>query len=336
MQLAAVTTAIRTVNIQRSPTPTRGPQEALLRVETVGICGTDLHIYDGSFPAPLPLVQGHEISGVVEDLPDEYGGPLAVGDRVAVEPVVACGTCHTCRIGRRNTCMAVSAIGVHRAGGLQEVVAVPVANCYKAADLPADAVALCETMSVSLRAVSRPQVSAADTVVVLGAGPIGLGAVLGASSLGAKVMVVDRFELRLKLASELGATELVQDLDELPARVDDWTSGTGASVVIEATGSGVVAARAFDVVGHAGRISIVGVSQDPLPISVRPFTRKEIDVYGSISTLDFAGAVAFTRAHKEEVRRLVSHRFALEQTGEAIAFGHDNPDEVVKVLIEVA
>ncbi len=336
MDVAALTTRVGTVEIAHVPPPDPGPSDAVLRVETVGICGTDLHIYDGSYPTALPLVQGHEVSGIVEHLPDAYDGPVALGDRVAVEPVTACGTCVACRRGRRNTCRSMDAVGVHRPGGFQERVVVPVANVHPAGDLAPEVAALCETLSVSLRAATRPSVTADDTVLVLGAGPIGLAAVIAARDVGAEVMVVDLHEARLELARELGAAETVRGLEDLLTRVDDWTSGDGAAVVIEATGAAAVAERAFEAVATAGRISMVGVSEQRMSLPVKVIQAKELDVYGSRATLDFASAVALAGRHADDVRRLISHRFPLAETQTALEFAHEHPQDVVKALIEVS
>lgn len=336
MESAAITTRVGTIEIQQVPTPAPGPDDALLRVEMVGICGTDLHIYDGTYATKLPLVQGHEISGIIEQLPMTYGGPLAVGDRVAVEPVTSCGRCVACRRNRRNTCRAMDAVGVHRAGGFQQRVAVPVQNIHDASGLPPEVAALCETLSVSLRAITRPAVTAEDAVLVLGAGPIGLAAVIAARDVGAEVMVVDLHPARLELARELGAAHGVQGLDQLDASVEDWTSGDGATVVIEATGAAAVAEKAFDVVATAGRISMVGVSEQRMSLPVKAIQAKELDIYGSRATLDFAGAVALAGRHQDAVRSLVSHRFPLDEAGAALEFAHDNPQDVVKTLIEVS
>lgn len=335
MQTVAITEGIGRIRIDHRPAPTPGPGEALLRVDAVGVCGTDLHIFDGSYPTELPLVQGHEISAVVDTLPAGYRGRLSVGTRVAVEPVVSCGSCYPCRHGRHNTCRAMQAVGVHRPGGLQQYLTVPVENCHPADDLAPEIVALCETLSVSHRAVARPRVESTDTVVVLGAGPIGLGAVIAARDLGADVMAVDLQPSRLRLAGELGAAELVRNLDELPDRVHDWTGGDGAAVVVEATGSAVVAETAFEVVATAGRISLVGVSEQSVSLNLRRFTAKELDVYGSRSTVDFPAAVALARRRQAELGTLVSHRFPLSRAEEALRFAHDHPHEVVKALIEV-
>jgi len=335
MQKAAVVTALNRVELHDLDRPVPAPGEALLRVEKVGVCGTDLHVFDGSYPTPLPVVLGHEISAIVEELPADGETTLRVGDRVAVEPVTSCGTCIACRRGRRNACRAMVAVGLHRPGGLQQHLTAPLANCHPTGDLPAEVAALAETMSVSLRAVTRPRVDSDDHVVVLGAGPIGLGAVIAARDIGAEVMVLDLQESRRALARELGAAETVAHLAELPEQVQRWTDGEGATVVIEATGVPAVAEAAYDIAAPAGRISMVGVSERSMTISMRPITRKELDVYGSKATLDFPAAVALARRQRDAVAKLISHRFPLAEAEHALRFALEHPEQVVKALIEV-
>lgn len=337
MPRAAVTTDRGRVELRDVQCPEPEPDEVALCVEAVGICGTDLHIFDGSYATELPQVQGHEISAVVDRLPSGYHGALEVGARVAVEPVISCGTCFPCRRGRRNTCSRLVGIGVHRPGGFQQRLVVPAANCHLVPPgLSPEVTALCETMSVSLHAVTRASVTAADTVLVLGAGPIGLGAVVAARDAGASVMVMDQHDTRLGLASELGADEVVRGLDALEGRVARWTDGDGAAVVVEATGVAVVAEHAFELAATAGRISMVGVSEDVMRLSTRVFQRKELDVFGSRATLDFPAAVELARRHVDDLRRLVSHHYPLEDTQQALELAHDHPQQVMKVLVDVS
>lgn len=335
MTRAATTSAPFAIDLVPTTRQDIGQGDVRLRVESVGICGTDLHIFDGSYPVEYPLVQGHEISGTVIEIADTTSNGLRVGDRVAVEPVTSCGHCRACRIGRCNTCQNMSAVGVHRSGGFQEELVVPATNCHTAGDLSPTATALSETLSVSLRAVRRPSIQAGEQVVILGAGPIGLGAVLAATDLGARAMVVDQHGARLELARSLGAEETVTSLGALPDRVRAWTDGAGADVVIEATGSPVAAAAGFDVVATAGRVSLVGVSEQDLTVSLRLFTSKELDVYGSRATLDFPAAVALSQRHEAEVSTLVTHRFGLAETAAALRNALENPQSVVKTVVDV-
>ncbi|GGJ35354.1 zinc-binding dehydrogenase [Streptomyces brasiliensis] len=335
MHSAARTTEPFAIGLSTVEPPELSDGDVRLRVECVGVCGTDLHVFDGSYPVDYPVVQGHEISARVVEVSPSAAARLTVGDRVAVEPVTSCGQCRACRNGRRNTCQNMIAIGIHRPGGFQEELVLPAVNCHSAGSLSPTATALAETLSVSLRAVARPSVTEGDRVVVLGAGPIGLGAVLAATDRGARVLVVDQHQARLDLAVELGAEETVPGLAELPERVLRWTDGDGADVVIEATGAPTVARSAFEVVAVGGRISIVGVSEQELHVNMRLFTSKELDVYGSRATLDFPGAIALSRRYESKVMRLVSHRFALSDTQQALRYALDEPQSVVKTVIDV-
>lgn len=335
MQRAALTSAPRQITVTEVLPPRAGPDEALLLVETVGVCGTDLHIFDGSFPAELPLIQGHEVSALVESLPDGYAGDLRLGERVAVMPVNSCGTCYPCRLGRRNTCSGMRGLGVHRPGALQERIAVPLRNVYAADGLSPDAVALCETISVGQHGLARGRVVPEDFVVVLGAGPVGLSATLAAYDAGARVLVLDLEESRLEVARRLGAEQTETRLDALGERIAEWTSGLGATLVVEATGSAVVAVKGFEVASMAARIVMLGISQQHIDLNLRVFTAKELDVIGARSCNDFAAAIELVRRHEDLVRSLVTQRFDLVETEEAMAFAHDHPEDVVKALIDV-
>jgi L-gulonate 5-dehydrogenase len=331
--LAAVTTGPGHVEVRQVAAPPPDDRDVAIEVEAVGLCGTDLHIFDGSFPAPYPVIQGHEFAGTVVDLPDGDTGGLRPGDRVAVEPVVSCGECYACRHGARNTCANMVAIGIHRPGGLQERVRVPLDRCHAVGDLPPETAALVETTSISLHAVTRAQVTAGEQVVVLGAGPIGLGVVLALADLGARALVLDRFPGRLALAADFGAEATVAGLDELGAAVAAWTDGDGAAVVFEATGNPTVAAAAFDVVAPAGRVAIVGVSEQEVVVPLRVFTKKELTVVGSRATRDFPAAVELVRRRRDDVARMISHEFPLGATGDALRFALEHPDEAVKTIV---
>ena len=336
MPRAAVTRApfdVAVEEVARAEGPAAG--EVLLTVDAVGLCGTDLHIVDGSFPVAYPLIQGHEVSALVAALPEGYDGPLAVGERVAVEPVTSCGRCYACRRGAPNACVALSAIGVQRPGGLQEQLLVPASACYPVGGLPAVTAALCEPLSIALHAVGRAEVQAGEQVLVLGAGPIGLAALIAAVDRGAEVMTVDLHEARLELAAELGAAVTVRGTDDVAAAAQRWTGGDGPGVVIEATGVPRVAATAFDLVAPSGRIALIGVSEEQLSVSLRLFTLKELTVVGSRSCARFGDAVALASRAAPKLARLVTHEFALEDAPEAFRQAREHPDATVKVVVRI-
>ena len=180
------------------------PARRSLRVETVGICGSDLHLYrdelGDSHVGLLPRIMGHEFSAVVEQI-DPAGSDFQPGDRVAMWPMLPCGRCHTCRDGRPNVCADLRIIGVHDDGALQERFVVPTANLVATPDLSARQASLIEPVAVSVHAINRGRVDTGEHVVVLGAGPIGAAAALAAVDRGADVLVLDPVATRRELLS---------------------------------------------------------------------------------------------------------------------------------------
>lgn len=331
--VAAVLSRIGHIHVEQQPVAGPGPgAEVLLAVESVGLCGTDLHLFDGSYPTELPLTPGHEISATVvdNDTPDPR---LRPGVRVMVAPVIPCGACIACRRGAWNTCPQMAAIGVHRPGGLQRLLRVPAQNCFPVRNLDPEATALVETLSVCHRAVQRGRVAVDEVVIVLGAGPIGLGTVIAATEAGARVLVLDLLPNRLDLALRVGATAVATDLPSLKQQALAMTDGAGATVVFEASGSPALAGAAFDLVAASGTLVMVGVCDHRVEIPMRDFTKKEITVLGSRSSTDFPAAISLVERRRDDVVSLVSHRFSLEDVSEAFRVAIEEPERAVKVMV---
>ena len=334
----AVTTAPRQMAIVEAPEPVPGPGEALVRVEAVGLCGSDLHFYLGDNPySTFPQTQGHEVAGTVLAFGRGYEGPLAVGQRVCLEPLRPDGACYPCRHGRPNCCVQLQVLGIHVPGGLAELYVARTGNLYAAGDLDPELGAMVEPISIGMQAVTRGQVTAADQAVVFGAGPIGLAVLLAAADRGARVLVIDRIASRLEMARALGAEVVVDATREPPAAaIAAWTAGEGAGVVFDATGVPSVIRSAVEAVAASGRLVIVGISTEEVSIPVIAFTRKELNIYGSRNNTGLFGeAVDLVRRNRERVRALITHRFPLEQAPEAIEFALAHPAEAEKVMIVV-
>jgi L-gulonate 5-dehydrogenase len=322
-----------------APEPVPGPDEALLAVEAVGICGSDLHLYAGDHPyARFPTVQGHEFGGRVLALPPGYEGPVRVGQRVAVEPLLVCGECLPCRRGRRNCCVRMRTYGVHLDGALSERIAVRAGLLHEAEGLPPELVVLVETTSIALQATRRGSVAAGDTVVVLGAGPVGLAVAVAATDRGARVLAVDTLATRLELARGLGVERTARaGADDVTAAVADWTGGDGPTVVVEATGVPAVLEQAVGMVAPSGTVVVVGLSSDRVSFPMLELTRKELTIVGSRNSVGaFADAVDLVRREHPRLARLVTHRFPIEQGAEAFELAHHEPGRVGKVVIDVA
>ena len=321
-----------------------GPGEVLVAPEAVGLCGSDFHYFLGDIgtiddPSTLyPRVQGHEAAGTVLAVGRDCPAGLATGTRVALWPVVSCGRCYACRIGRGNACANISLIGVHQDGALQQQLLVPATQVFPVGDQDPALAALIEPVSIAVRAVVRGRVAADERVVVLGAGPIGQALALAATDRGASVLLVDTLASRLARGEAMGAEALeVGADDDLIAAVREWAGVEGPEVVIEATGVPGLVQRSVELVSHAGRVVVVGLSADHAPVRVGDLPLKEIDVLGvsCCGAEEFAAAVELVGRRREVAAGLVTHEFGLEQAPEAIAYAIEHPAEVMKAVVRV-
>lgn len=345
---AAVTRARRTVEVVSAERPSPGPGEALVRVEHVTLCGTDLHIWEDDYASELPIVQGHEFAGTVVELGDPLpvtGAPaIVVGARVAVSPMLYCGHCHACSVGRVNACAEMSVYGCYRDGALTDLVVVPVANLHLVPEgMAPHLAALAEPLSIAMQAVRRGRAQASEQVLVLGCGPIGLFATMYLTEQGAEVVAVDLDPARLALAKGFGASaalpvgreEAFQD-SAAAAALNRLTAGQGPVLVIEATGSPASLAAAVDVVAAAGRVVQVGISEQAATLPMRAIAVKEVDLLGSRNSLDLIGeALEVLARHGDVAASLVTHRYPLERVAEAFEAMRDPAQVVGKVLIDV-
>lgn len=335
---AAVAYAPRDIRLTDVPRPVPGAGDVLLDVAAVGICGSDIHLFRGDHPYRVfPLIYGHEFSATVADVGANVAD-LTPGERVVVEPLIACGACYPCRIGRPNCCTKLQVIGVHRDGGLAQSVVVPAQRAYRVPpDLDPQVAALCEPFSIGMQAVGRGAITNEDRVLILGAGPIGLTVLAIAKSRGASVAIVDLLDARLELARAFGADVLINGSSEnVQQAILDWTNGDGAGVVVEATGNVRAMESTVDLVAFAGRIVLVGVTTKPVTFPGLEWTRKELTVVGSRNNASrFGDAVDFVQTHREVVQKLITQRFAFDQVVKAFEMADTQPDQVCKIVIRV-
>lgn len=317
--------------------------EVLLRPEAVGLCGSDFHYFLGDIggiedPATLyPRIQGHELSAIVTEV---GAGESRVrrGDRVAVWPVASCGRCYPCRIGRGNVCANLRLVGIHLDGGLQDKLLLPAAQVFPVGDVSPTVAALIEPVSIAVRSVARGRVESGERVVVLGAGPIGQAVALAALDKGAEVLLVDRLESRLQHGRGIGAELLTAGTTaEVVAEARAWSGGGGPEVVVEATGAPELLRDAVDLVAPAGRVVVVGLSDQEAPFRVGRLPFKEIDVLGvsCCNADEFAAAVELVSKRRDLAAPLVTHEFTLDQAPDAIAYAIQNPVEVMKAVVRL-
>lgn len=342
--LSAVTVSKEVIEFQNSPEPTLEPGHALVRVHNVTLCGTDLHIWEDDYPTDLPLVQGHELSGVVEALAPGSAKNFSIGDRVSVNPIIYCDTCRPCLTGRYNVCHNVSCLGCYSDGALTELISVPVSKlCPVPPGLPLDIAAMGEPASIAMQAVNRGRPEAGEIALVLGSGPIGLLATLYLSELGIKVVCADTEQHRLDLAVEFGAVDalLVTPGVEFPdayqaPRLDTLTDGYGPQLVIEATGVPSSLENAIRLAANAGRIVQVGISPRQANVSMKDIPYKELDIMGSRMSLNLIpDGLALLARHPGQARALMTHRFAFADLAQAFRLMQGRTEKIGKILIEM-
>jgi len=316
-----------------------GPGEVIVHPDAIGICGSDFHFFAGELQifdrSPFPRIQGHEVTGIVEQVGPETEGRAAVGDRVAIMPISNCGDCYACSVGRGNVCDNFSLVGIHSDGGLQEKLLVPEAQVFPI-DAKPEVAALAEPFSIGVRTINRSGISEGERVVVLGAGPIGQAVHLLARERGASTLLVDRTGRRLELGTATGAEGLLwEDRDQVVEACREWAGGEGPPLVVDATGAPDPIRAAVDMVASAGRVVVVGMSGEEVPLRIGAFTEKEIDLLGvsCCGPEEFAEAVRFVESNEGLLEPLISRRFSLEQAPEAVAYAMENPGDVVKVVI---
>jgi 2-desacetyl-2-hydroxyethyl bacteriochlorophyllide A dehydrogenase len=253
--------------------PARGA--ALLRITRTGICGTDLHAFEGTQPYfTYPRILGHELAAVIESVDPSSG--FRAGERVTVLPYLSCGECHMCRGGETNACVSMRVCGVHVDGGMREYFEVPPANLLRAGSLTDDQLALVEPLAVGAHAVRRAGVKEGDHVVVIGAGPIGIATVLFAKLAGARVVVIDVNPWRLEHCSFISGIETFKGTSQEAApMLMDRTEGRMPSIVIDATGNLAAINDGFRLLGHGSTYVLVGLQKEPISFSHPEFHKRE-------------------------------------------------------------
>ncbi len=321
------------------PEPEMGPEDVLIDIHYVGLCGTDLSTYRGKMPfVKYPRIPGHEVSGLILDkgakVPDAFTG----GDKVMISPYFNCGDCPACRKGRFNTCERNQTRGVQREGALTSRIAVPYGKVFSSRKLPLPELALTEPLAVGYHATNRGQVVRGDRVLVLGCGTIGMGAIAAAVFKGAAVMAADIDNAKLELVKKFGVKATINAAtDDVKEAVADLTGGDGADVVIEAVGHPDTIRSAVEVVSYAGRVVNIGYIKKELPgYDINQVVVKELDVTGSRNALNvFPAVIQMLEQGKWPFQELISARYPFSQAPEAFKAWDAEPGKFTKILIDV-
>jgi threonine dehydrogenase-like Zn-dependent dehydrogenase len=320
--------------------PVPGDGDVLLRVQTIGFCGSDLNTFRGLNPlVSYPRVPGHEIAATVERIGSAVpSGLFDLGMQVTVLPYTACGLCAACRRGRANACRDNQTLGVQRDGALTEFLAVPWQKVVRADGLSRRDLALVEPLAVGFHAVQRGRVSADDAVVVIGCGAVGLGAVAGAHQRGARVIAADVDDAKLALARAAGATTTVNAAGgQLPTRIRELTNGDGGDVIIEAVGIPETFLAAIDAVAFTGRVVYIGYAKSPVAYDTTHFVKKELDIMGSRNATidDFRNVTAMLAARAFPVDAAVTRTVPLNEAGGALAEWDAHPGSITRIHVDL-
>lgn len=322
------------VAIDERPEPQAGKGEVLVRIRRVGLCGTDYHIFAGRHPfLTYPRVMGHELAGEIESVPD--GSAFGVGQVVAVNPYLDCGTCVACRRGKPNACANIRVLGVHVDGGMCELLAVPERAVIDATGLTLDQAAMLEFLAIGAHAVARARLAPADRVLVVGAGPIGIATALFARLDGASVTLVDTRQARLDYARDhLGVDPIVLAGPDLSETLDRQTGGEMFDTVFDATGALSAMSQSLAFVANGGTLVLVGVAPGDLVFADPEFHKRETTLLASRNALasDFARVIAAMRAGDIPSHALQTHSVQAEDLPERIPFLIAEADNVLKAI----
>ena len=324
------------VQLTEREIPERKQGEALIRIKTIGICGTDVNGFKGKgTKVNYPLIPGHEATGEIVDIDPGNPKGLQKGDLVIIDPYVYCGNCYPCSIGRTNCCEKLKVLGVHTDGCMSEYVVHPDNLLHKIPDgMSLESAALAEPLTIALHSLHRVSLGKGDKVLIFGAGPIGLLTAMAAIHYGGEPMIVDIVAERLQLARTLGVRHVinpaVQDLSE---EVRTITAGRMAEAVVEATGSSACIQNTMTCSSYCGRIALTGWPDRETPLDTFSVTKKELQIFGSRNSKnEFGEAIDLIRKGGVDVNAIVSETIAFSDLPEAIRKIAEFPGKYIKIV----
>ena len=334
---AICVTAPYQLEIQDRPLPViQSPDEVLIKVKAAGICGSDVHIYHGTSPvATYPRVIGHEIAGEIVELGSAVN-LFQIGDRVVMDPVISCGACYQCKIGRSNVCGRLKVRSLHVDGGYQEYIVMPQESVHRIPEhLLWEEAVMIEPFTIAEQTCSRAELTAADVVFIMGAGPAGLSILKRAKIAGATCFISDIVDNRLQMALRYGADAVIHaGREDVPAAISALTGGTMASVVIDAVCTVRSFEEALQVVCPAGRVITLGFNSSPSAIAQFSITARELDVRGTrLHNKKFPAVISLFEEKQLEVRDMITHRFHFLKIREAMKLIENPAIEKGKVVL---
>jgi len=319
--------------------PVAGQGEVLVKLRYVGFCGSDLSTYLGKNPmVNYPRVPGHEISGVIDAIGEGVPDGFSLMEPVTVVPYTNCGQCPSCRRGRTYACQFNQTLGVQRDGAMQEYIAVPWQKILKAPKLSGLELAMVEPLTVGFHAVDRGRVTDSDTVMVLGCGMIGAGAIVRSVLRGAKVVAVDIDDHKLSLVKDLGAQHTINSLNsDLHEEIVKFTGGDGPDVVVEAAGNPITYRAAVEEVAFTGRVVCIGYAGSEVSFATKLFVQKEMDIMGSRNATpeDFRAVISYLERGTFPLDKMITRKVKPEDAPETVQTWADDPGKVMKILLDL-
>lgn len=327
---------LKLIDVER---PDQRAGEAIVNVKRVGVCGTDLHAFKGNQPFfTYPRILGHELAGVIDWVGDNRFG-LKKGDQVAIIPYMACGDCIACRNGKSNCCKEMKVLGVHIDGGMRDQISIPYGHLMKTDGLSMDQTAIIEPLSIGAHAVRRANIKKGERVLVIGAGPIGLGLMAFAKREGATVIAMDINEERLAFCRQWANVDSVINSSQSPIeQLKKITDGDMPTIVFDATGNSGAMMNSFHYPAYGGTLMFVGLVKEDITFSDSDFHAKELTLMASRNATreDFAYVMNAMKQGDIEADRYISHRIEFEQVVDQFnGWAGRGQSNVVKALINL-
>ena len=324
------------IKIIEKEMPVAKQGEALLKVLYCGICGADVASYTGNQPfTTYPRIPGHEFSAQIIEIPENAKG-LKAGDIITCNPYFNCGECYACKRGIVNACHDNQTMGVQRDGSFQEYITMPFERIIDGKGLSAKELALIEPFSISCHALSRAEVKNRDNLLIMGAGPIGLFALIKAKSMGARVLIADMLESRLELAMQFGADCAVNVKDiNLHTACEEFTNGNGFDVCVEACGAPETFLNCIDESAHGANIILIGNGKRKTTFVHSIILKKELNIFGSRNAFirDFEELIDLVADGKADILKMVSGVYDMQNATAAFEALSHNDGTLAKLLI---
>lgn len=310
---------------------------ARVRNHRIGICGTDLHAFQGKQTFfSYPRILGHELGVEITEVEDNDMG-FSVGDLCTVEPFLNCGMCFVCRGGKPNCCTHIQVLGVHRDGGMQDYMSVPIKKLHKSASLSLEQLALVEPLAIGSHSVQRAQLEPEENVLIIGVGPIGLTVMLSAQIAGARITVMDISETRLAFCREVMKVDRYIDTRfNIVRQLEDLHDGELPTTVLDCTGNPKSMEASFNYVAHGGRLMFVGHYPGDITFNDANFHMRELELIANRNATpeDFKRVIGYLETGQIDPIPLVTDRVPRDQVIKSFPGWLDPDAGVVKAMVE--